>query len=367
MNGNPKFPAHINSIKLSGDMNEHFWLTTSAWAMSHLAREQMAAGKFQLAWQTYQQTLKLFPGTEYPPTVGLVFLGLGQLAYEWNDLATASRYFENALYHFSTHIQGEYLLEAHLGLAMVKAANGNFAKAMQQLDKAPLHRDLEAYRVQIALQNHDFTIGTQWFDSFTLQDTTPIEILTYIKVLLARGEIDEALDLIETQLNWTNNPCLYRLKLMVLQAETYHIFGDTAQAIKVLTHLLATTESEGLIRLFLDAGQLLVDLLKGVLTTRYLVSTLYATKLLEAMTTAPEVFSEFAATPVQPSIDPLTERELEVLECLAAGYSNRDIAQMLFVSEGTVKTHIKSIYSKMNVHSRTQAAARARSLGFIQN
>src|SRR5204862_3214797 len=64
-------------------------------------------------------------------------------------------------------------------------------------------------------------------------------------------------------------------------------------------------------------------------------------------------------------IEPLSEREQEVLQCLAAGLSNRAIAQEFIVSVGTIKTHLNNIYGKLNVHSRTQAVARARELHLL--
>ena len=83
----------------------------------------------------------------------------------------------------------------------------------------------------------------------------------------------------------------------------------------------------------------------------------YVSKLLAA-------FEEVAA-PSAPLIEPLTERELEVLRLLAAGLSNREIAAQLFLAVGTVKKHTSNIYGKLNVHKRTQAVARARELGLV--
>jgi LuxR family maltose regulon positive regulatory protein len=76
-----------------------------------------------------------------------------------------------------------------------------------------------------------------------------------------------------------------------------------------------------------------------------------------------------AAKPPKKALDlvePLSERELEVLHLLAAGLSNREIAQKLFISLNTVRTHTKNINTKLNVHSRTQAAARAKKLGILE-
>jgi LuxR family maltose regulon positive regulatory protein len=72
-----------------------------------------------------------------------------------------------------------------------------------------------------------------------------------------------------------------------------------------------------------------------------------------------------AHPPPQPLIDPLSERELEVLRLLSAGLSNPDIAQELYIATSTVRSHLKSIYSKLNVHKRWDAVQRAEELGLL--
>lgn len=350
-------------------ISNSFWLETCLWAICHLAREYYAAGSLTLAHQTYQQALKLVPDRSDPPGLGLAYLGLGQLAYEWNDLTLASRYLNDALSFPSDDIR----IETQLALAWVKIAGQHPSGAFDHLKKAEelappdLKTQCAAFRVLIALRQDDYSIGTDWFDTVELKNASAIEFLTYIKMLLVRGEAEEVLDLLDAQLGVAeeNNHLVYQLKLMLLQAETFHVFGETAQAVSILSRVLEMTESEGFIRLFTDTGPPLTDLLKGVLTTRSPVSAMYANKLLDALNN--RTLSTPPAISTQPLSDSLTDRELEVLQLLAAGYSNQDIAQILTVSPGTVKTHVKSIYHKMSVHSRTQAAARARILGLIQN
>jgi ATP/maltotriose-dependent transcriptional regulator MalT len=91
----------------------------------------------------------------------------------------------------------------------------------------------------------------------------------------------------------------------------------------------------------------------------------YADKLLEAFKdTVPQILIEPVDSPVSQSslVDPLSARELEVLHLIAEGLSNDAIAQKLFLSTGTVKVHLKHIYGKLDVNSRTQAVARLREL-----
>jgi LuxR family maltose regulon positive regulatory protein len=85
------------------------------------------------------------------------------------------------------------------------------------------------------------------------------------------------------------------------------------------------------------------------------------------VTEAEPLTSSVADHPSSPLIEPLSERELEVLELIAEGLTNREIASRLFLSLNTVKAHTRNIYGKLDVHNRTEAAAQARALGLISS
>jgi LuxR family maltose regulon positive regulatory protein len=126
-----------------------------------------------------------------------------------------------------------------------------------------------------------------------------------------------------------------------------------------LTRALLLGKPEGYVRVFLDEGAPMAKLLRHAGSRG--ISPKYVAELLS------QFDSEIGAAPAaqQPLIEPLTERELEVLRLLADGLSNQDIANKLVVALGTVKTHTASLYRKLAVTSRTQAVARARDLGLI--
>jgi LuxR family transcriptional regulator, maltose regulon positive regulatory protein len=132
---------------------------------------------------------------------------------------------------------------------------------------------------------------------------------------------------------------------------------------------LALGEPEGFVRTFVDEGPALAVLLSETLEARRRgrldpaskVPVHYFRKLLAAL----ERDASGAALPTAGLPEPLSERELEVLQLIAAGKSNRRIATELFVSVGTVKTHVNNLYRKLDSHSRTQAVARARELNLI--
>ena len=122
---------------------------------------------------------------------------------------------------------------------------------------------------------------------------------------------------------------------------------------------LTLAEPEGYVRVFIDEGAPMIELLRRAGSRG--ITPRYVTQLLAAVTPKSET-KERAA---QPLIEPLSEREIEILGFIAAGLSNQAIAKKLVVAVGTVKAHTASIYRKLDVASRTQAVARARDMNLI--
>ncbi len=124
-------------------------------------------------------------------------------------------------------------------------------------------------------------------------------------------------------------------------------------------------EPEGYIRMFVDEGAAMGRLLHEVASRGVMPE--YVGRLLAAFPDASPIPATRHPAPAQEYeiIEPLSERELEVLYLIAEGLSNREIAQKLYLSHNTVKGHARNIYGKLGVNSRTQAAARARILGLL--
>jgi LuxR family maltose regulon positive regulatory protein len=134
-----------------------------------------------------------------------------------------------------------------------------------------------------------------------------------------------------------------------------------------LAGALALAEPEGYVRTFVDEGAPMAELLSEVLEALQRgrldppIPAHYIRKLLAAL----ERDDAGARLPAKRLPEPLSGRELEVLQLVAAGKSNSQIAAELFISVGTVKTHINNLYRKLDARSRTQAVARARELDLI--
>jgi LuxR family maltose regulon positive regulatory protein len=160
------------------------------------------------------------------------------------------------------------------------------------------------------------------------------------------------------------------IKILALQALAYQAQNNEEQALSTLERALSRAEPEGFVRTFADEGEPMARLLYKAVT-RGLKSrgpvAQYARQLLAAFPAAeaePTRPAE-AQAPTSEWIEPLSERELEVLQLIAEGLTNPEIATRLYLSLNTVKAHSRNIYGKLDVHSRTQAVARARALGIL--
>jgi LuxR family transcriptional regulator, maltose regulon positive regulatory protein len=162
-----------------------------------------------------------------------------------------------------------------------------------------------------------------------------------------------------------------QLECKIRTAAAYQACGKTAQAQECLTFALRRARPEGYVRLFLEAGPVLIPLLREAAERG--IETDYARMLLaafgEAGNQTPAAGARLAARKLPPSelADPLTGREIEVLSLVAAGLSNQDIADRLFLSVGTVKRHVHNIFGKLDAGGRVEAIARARTLGLLDD
>jgi len=155
------------------------------------------------------------------------------------------------------------------------------------------------------------------------------------------------------------------IEILLLQAMTFHARSDTTRALGKLEHAFKLAEPEGFVRIFVDEGPPMAHLLYEALSRG--IAPDYVRRLLAAFpATEPEQTAP-SKTPAPKSdlIEPLSERELEVLQLIAEGLTNPEIASRLYLSLNTVKVHTRNINGKLGVHNRTQAVARARVLGIL--
>ena len=155
-----------------------------------------------------------------------------------------------------------------------------------------------------------------------------------------------------------------RLKVMALQTVALHANGETERAVQVLCEALALAEHGGFIRLFVDEGapmaQILAEVAEHGVMPRYVGKLLLAFGEVQSGSEKTQGLSR-----AQPLVEPLSQRELEILRLIAQGLSNQEIGERLFLALDTVKGHNRRIFDKLQVERRTEAVERARKLGLL--
>jgi LuxR family maltose regulon positive regulatory protein len=223
---------------------------------------------------------------------------------------------------------------------------------------------IEYYQTRLWIAQGNLTAASQWMQESGLDlKDTPVtffnekEYLAQARLRIAQGK-PEAADMILSRLRQVAEPAGRRgslIEILILQALTFYQQKRNGESMPALDQALGLAEGEGFVRIFLDEGQPMVTLLRQAVAQG--LHAPFALRLLYA-------FGETEAAS-QPLVEPLSEREQEVLRRMAAGYSNQEIAQELVVAVSTVKKHINNIYGKLGVGSRTQAVARAREFGLL--
>jgi LuxR family maltose regulon positive regulatory protein len=200
------------------------------------------------------------------------------------------------------------------------------------------------------------------------------EYIVLARILMAQGRLDETTRLLQRLLKAAEagGRISRVIEILMLQALSFQAQRDTDQAINTLERALTLAEPGGYIRIFVDEGLSMAKILQQAAARGIAVD--YLRKLLAAFLAGGQRGREAGEkegtlAPLPPRspalIEPLSERELEVLQLIAAGLTNQEIGSRLFLSLNTVKVHTRNIYGKLGAHSRTQAVARARTLGVL--
>ena len=317
-------------------------------------------------------------GQPYPILAG-IYGRLTELAYEWNDLETAVSYAQKAVRLGEQWGNLDPLSTNYARLAVVKQAQGdsNAAnEAMQQAHQLAIQGQLspgvttwiEFFQSKLWLAQGNLPAAADWVKQQTHVQNQPITYFTERtrravgRVLLAQSKPEAAIDWLVPIIPWANEKQLihFAIQTNILLAIAYQQLNKPTKMLDCISFALKHAQSQGYIRSFLDFATELDPILSH--PTVYQQFTHYVNKIKGIETSTSQ--REMAKTAVS-LVDPLSDREIEILQLIAQGYSNREIARKLYITIGTVKSHTNHIYSKLSVKSRTQAVAHAKSLNLI--
>jgi LuxR family maltose regulon positive regulatory protein len=343
-------------------------MITTIVATIGLGAVQETDNELHLAAQTYRRALQLF-GDQPLPVACEAYLGLARICYEWNDVDAAEQHGQRSLQLARQSENTGRVVACEVFLARLKLARGDVAGAAAMLAQAGqsarqhnfVYQLSEVVAVQMLTLLHQGDLAA----AAHLAQTHELP-LSQARAHLAQGDPSAALAVLvpfRRQMEakgWQDE----RLKVMVLQAVAHHARGEKDRAVQLLGDALALAEPGGFIRLFVDEGLPMAHLLSEA-SVRGIMPH-YVAKLLAAFEAeARKNEDKSYLSPAQPLIEPLSPRELEVLQLMAQGHSNREISQRLFLALSTVKGHNRNIFGKLEVQRRTEAVARARELGLL--
>ena len=346
-------------------------ITNAILATIRLGQIQEIGNQLYLAAETYKRALQLI-GDYLPPNAAVVYLGLAWIYYEWNDLNAAEQYGQQSLQLARQYDQViDRLIMSELFLARLKLARGDAigaARILSQTEQTTRQKnftvrlpDIAAAQVRVLLRQGDLAAAAHLAQTHDLP-------ISQARVYLAQGDPSAALALLEPlRQQWVAKGLQdYLLNVMVLQSVALHAHGEKDKAVQLLGEALTLAEPGGFIRLFVDEGEPMRLLIEKQSRNRdhplsgYVGQTpgcLYTTEWLRQ--------NQPSSIKISAMIEPLSERELEVLKLLRTELSGPEIAQQLIVSLHTLRTHTNNIYNKLGVNNRRAAVRRAEELDLL--
>lgn len=359
-----------------------------------MADMELRLGHLREAERTFSQALELAAANT--PTGSAVMrgtadmlVGLSRMAWYRNDLAAVAEYLRRAdeLGEAAALAQNPY--RWRVGMARLRAAEGDLSTALELLDEAervyvgdysPNVQPVHATRARVLAARGDLAEARAWARQHQVATDDELsylreyEHITLARILLAeqaatssRQTLQDAADLLDRLVAAAENGERIGsvIELEVLRAVAHHAGDAREEALVALGHAVELAEADGWVRVFVDAAPVVTDLLRELATRQ--PQSGYARDLLTAVTTAGEAGPGTAPQPGPGLrlVDPLSDRELDVLRLLGSDLDGPAIARHLVVSLNTIRTHTKHIYTKLGVNNRRAAISKAHQLGLL--
>jgi LuxR family maltose regulon positive regulatory protein len=347
-------------------------LINLVFALNELGRRREAVAICQRVAQEVADQ----PGRSLPVSEG-VSLAWSLLAYEANELEGARKQVVQMLDLAEQMnvvdgiLWGQYILaRVHLACGEVDEMRQIAQKGRQDVARLDVYKGkalwFTALEAQASLEEGDLAAAARWAEAaqFSPVDTPghwdELPYFTYVRLLLAQKRLEDAQTLLTTMERSAEQAgrCRKLITIYLQQAAVQQAMGQRQGALAHVEKALRLAAPEGYRRAFLDEGGVIVDLLPQV---RH-VAPIFVDGVLES---AGAAGGQRAVSHAPALIEPLSARELEILRLIAAGRSNPEIADLLYLSLNTIKWHVKNLYGKLGVGSRIEAAARAQELGLL--
>jgi len=367
------FADFISMMRRTGNESE------TIGAIFVLATIKIAQGCLREAFDEYQQSIQFVTDRSGEPPIGTedLYRGISEIYCEWGDLAAAERYLKISKNLGDQTFQSDWQNRWCVTRACLLVDKGDLDSALEQLEEAeqlsiqnplPEVRPAGVMKARIWVRQGKIAETLNWVHEKDLSIDDELhymkefEHITLARLLIAqyqKNREDKAIRDAEVFLEGLlqaaeeGKRTTSVIEILILLALTYETQGNRTSALKHLEQALKLAEPEGFVRIFVAEGQPMIELLSAAAVQGIVPS--YSRKLL---------------TLIQPHqqqglVEPLTEREIEVLQLIAQGLSNREIGEQLYLALDTVKGYNRKIFGKLGVRKRLEAVNRAQGLGIL--
>ncbi|MGB3715820.1 MAG: LuxR C-terminal-related transcriptional regulator [Candidatus Promineifilaceae bacterium] len=383
------YQAQLEALAVSRAAGNIYFLIVANLKVAVTLREQ---GHFQRTIEICQQQMQLAvkSGLSQAGVVGWLLAIWGEALAELNDLDGAIDMVGKGVALFEGGGNKSMLGWSYLCLMRVLCSKGDITGAEEIIQKAEnigretdmppwFTNQIAAWQARLWLAQNKLEPASQWarvrglvaagelrplpeIDYFWL-----IEYVVLARILIAQGWVDETAKLLQRLLESaeTGERTTRVIEILILQAMVSQSVGDTSEAVVTLEQALTLAEPGGFVRIFVDEGPTMARLLHEALN--HGIAPDYVCRMLAAFPVAESEITDPSKSqdPQTELFEPLSERELEVLQLIAEGLTNPEIATRLFLSVNTVKAHTRNIYGKLDSHNRMQAVTNARAFGIL--
>ncbi|HET6447060.1 MAG TPA: LuxR C-terminal-related transcriptional regulator [candidate division Zixibacteria bacterium] len=388
---NASFEVRSEALRVCRAAGNIYYVMLASMKLAITLRSQ---GKLRQTMEICEQQIQVANeyGLSQTSLVGLLLMIWGEVLAEINDLDGALRQANKGVDLTEGVVDLAFLGWGYMSRLRILFSRGDLVGVDEILKKVEsiarvsnlppwIVNQMKAWQARIWLAQSNLELASRWaeqrqFDSNLEVKPSQeidyfllIDYLVYARTLLAKGRIEEAAKLLEQILEAAEmgGRISKAIEIRILQALAFQAGNEPDRALSALERAFALAEPEGFVRIFVDEGPPMARLLQEALN-RGIVPD-YARRLLAAFSSADPVQTNAQKSLLDQSglVEPLSEREIEVLQLIAEGLTNREIAERLYISLSTVKVHTRNIYGKLSVHSRTQAVARSQELGILSN